>query len=305
MLMTKTKIISDNEYKDHLTILNPMELNPMESNPMESNPIESNPMESNPLFISTVNSAINQFPDINSVEFDDDKKTQDAIVVETGDQKGINWDQANITTLNNWIIECNKQQFIYEDALETILLKSKYIKIFMLILCTIQSAISISNLGIDDNQDIYLVWTFKIILIITSALTYILTQVMALEKYDDNIKSYTSYIESLNILLSDLTTTSDIKFELRPDGDKFILDYKDIFTNIYRKSPYIGQTEWKAAINEYSSYLKNLDSGMDDYRGRKRHTYTRYVVDSGNYSLACGDSSPRKVRSIQKYGNIR
>ena len=28
--------------------------------------------------------------------------------------RGTNWDQENITTINNWIIECNKQEYVYD-----------------------------------------------------------------------------------------------------------------------------------------------------------------------------------------------
>lgn len=211
---------------------------------------------------------------------DKDKKQPDLTKIEDGYQKGINWDQGNITTLNEWIVECNKQQFIYEDALEKILKKSNKIKIFMLILCAIQSLLSVSNLGIGDTQNVYLVWGFKIVLTITSTLTYMCTQYTTLEKYDETIKSYTSYIDNLNSLLSDLTTTSDIKPELRPDGDKFIIEHKAAYTNIYRKCPHIDQTQWKDAIDEYNEYIRKLDSGDDDYHGRKRHAYTRYVTES-------------------------
>jgi hypothetical protein len=218
--------------------------------------------------------------EVKSAQFQE--KHDDQRQQETNYQRGINWDQSNTATLNEWIMECNKQQFIYEDVIEKILKKSNLVKIFILILCAIQSLISVCNLGIGDTQNVYLSWGIKIVLSITSTLTYMLTQYMTLKKYDDNIKSYTSYIENLNNLLSDLTTTSDIKPELRPDGDKFIIDRKDVYMNIYRKCPYIGQTEWKDAIDEYNEYLKHLDTKVDNYHGRKRHAYNRYVTDSGD-----------------------
>jgi hypothetical protein len=241
--------------------------------------------------VITISSSEKQTPDgLNPIEVGpaqfqtrhDNRRQHDSTTLETDYQRGINWDQSNTMTLNEWITECNKQQFIYEDVIEKILKKSNLIKIFILILCAIQSLISVCNLGIGDTQNVYLSWGIKIVLSITSTLTYTLTQYMTLEKYDDNIKSYTSYIENLNNLLSDLTTTSDIKPELRPDGDKFIIDRKDIYMNIYRKCPYIGQTEWKDAIDEYNDYLKHLDTKADNYHGRKRHAYTRYVTDSGD-----------------------
>lgn len=234
----------------------------------------------------------NTTADPNSSGPDDYADQQALDVKEAGYQKGTNWDADNISTLNEWIVDCNKQQFIYDYVLDKILSKSKIVKILMLILCAVQSLISVSNLGVGDDTNVYMVWSFKIVLSVTSALSYILTQYMTLEKYEDIIKSYTSYTESLGNFLSDLTATSDIKPGLRPDGDKFILDHKDVYTNIFEKSPYMAQSDWTQAIAQYAIYLKNIDNGTDDYHGRKRNAYSRYVIDPATGQPSSRPTSP-------------
>jgi len=108
-------------------------------------------------------------------------------------------------------------------------------------------------------------------------MTYILTQYINLEKFDDMIKEYTTYTEIIGNFLSTIISTADMKIELRPNGDSFILSNKDIYSEIYRKSPYINHTYWKAAVAEYENYLKNTDVEKHSYLSRKRTVYTKYA----------------------------
>lgn len=195
----------------------------------------------------------------------------------------MNWDAENIKTLNEWIVECNKQQYIYDFVLDKILTKSKQINVVLLIICAVQSLINVANIGVGDNQNIYVVWSFKVLLGLLSAFSYIFTQYMILVKYDDTIKSYTAYLEGLNIFISDLTSTSDIKPSLRSDGDKYILDHKTMYNNIFQKSPFMNQSDWRDANAQYQIYLKNLDSGSVDYNGRRRQAraVVRYMMYAG------------------------
>jgi hypothetical protein len=213
---------------------------------------------------------------INELRRDLEQKQQEVIEKQAAN-KGGNWDAANINTLNNWIKECNKQQFVYDSVLDKIINKSKKIKVFMLILCAIQSLISVSNLGINDSDNIYVTWTIKIVLSLISAFTYIFTQYMTLEKFEETIKSYTLYIETIGNFLSDMVTTADIKVELRPNGDQFILDNKDNYSNIFRKSPYIKQSYWMESLKEYSCYILTIGEG-NDYNSRKIRAYDKYAM---------------------------
>lgn len=214
---------------------------------------------------------------INEIRSDLEQKQKELRTIQNS--RGINWDAGNIVTLDTWIKECNKQQFIYDSVLDKIINRSKTIKIIMLILCAVQLLINTSNLGLTDNNTNYqLVLGIKIVISVISALTYVLTQYMSLEKFEEDIKKYTSYTETLGNFMSDMVSIADIKLELRPDGDKFIVNNKDVYSNIYRTSPYIKQSYWIAGIKDYNNYLNSLDAGGNDYRGRKRRLYNRYAA---------------------------
>lgn len=205
---------------------------------------------------------------------------ENMITTEAEYQKGINWDSHNIDTLSNWIVECNKQQFIYDYVLDKTLTTSHNVKIFMLLMSAIQIIISVVNLGVANSQNLYVIWSFKIILATVSTLIYAATQYTVIQKYDEIIKSYTSYTENLGKFLNELTMVSDIKLELRPNGDKFILDNEALFTSICQKCPFMAQSNWKQAMSNYTSYINNLGSGADDYNGRNRRVYDKYVLNT-------------------------
>ena len=214
---------------------------------------------------------------INEIRSDLEQKQKELRKIQN--PKGINWDSGNIATLDTWIKECNKQQFVYDSVLDKIISRSKTIKIVMLILCAVQLLINTSNLGLtDNNSNYYLVLGIKIVVSVISALSYVLTQYVSLEKFEEDIKKYTSYTETLGNFMSDMVSIADIKLELRPDGDKFIVDNKDVYSNIYRTSPYIKQRYWIDSIKDYNNYLDNLDAGGNDYRARKRRLYNRYAA---------------------------
>jgi hypothetical protein len=220
------------------------------------------------------------------------------IDLEAGYQKGINWDQSNNDTLDNWIAECNKQQFIYEYVLDKIINKSKINKVILLILCALQTAITVSNLGID-NENQALLLSYKIILTIISTITYIVTQYATIQKYDDIIKSYTSFIETIDKFLSNLVATSDIKAELRPDGDKFILDNKNIYMRICQTNPPMEKSNWNEAINYYKQYLNNLVNGKEDYYGQKRNAYKKNISSNNERSDTHSNISIQPTQPIQ------
>jgi hypothetical protein len=208
----------------------------------------------------------------------DIKNIKDIIEKQNEYEKGINWDEENINTLDNWISECVKQHFIYDYVLDKIIMKSKITKIIMLIVCAIQSIISVTNLGIQDN--IYMMWAFKILLSISSVTTYIITQYTTIEKIDDDIKSYTIYTENIKKFLSNLTATADIKSELRPDGNKFINDHKELYMNICQTNPNMSQGDWNDANSHYTEFLTHLDT--NNYHGRNKKAYTYYISGSKN-----------------------
>jgi hypothetical protein len=181
------------------------------------------------------------------------------INLNTDNDFGTSWDPGNITTLHIWINDCNKRQFIYDNALEKVAKKSKKINITILIFGGIMSLITGINLGITDQSNSSLSWGIKIATFVISAIIYTLSQYSGLCKFDDTIKAYTMYTNCISNFLSIIVSTVDMKVQFRPDGDKFIMDNNTIYTKLRRDAPYIDQTYWTSGALEYNKYIKDAD----------------------------------------------
>lgn len=195
---------------------------------------------------------------------------------------GQNWDDENNETLNNWIKECSRQQYIYDYVLDRIITKSKRIKIILLILSSIQSLVSVADLGFSDNVYQIPTWIIKSIIAIISILTVIFTQYLSLEKIEENIKRYTTYTNFIDDFLSDLIPTANIKIALRPDGNKYILEQKEIYEKIQKDSPYVIQSYWNDGLAEYHKYILGIS---DAHYARKRKIYDNCTINARHLTL--------------------
>jgi len=192
---------------------------------------------------------------------------------------GTNWDNSNTKTLELWIKECNKQEYIYDSILEKIKERSKFVKLLLMIISTITMLLTTSGLGLSENSNIYLYWTYKILIAVLSTITYGLTSYQKLENYDDIIEQYTRYTDKIGNFLASIVSISEIKKTLRPDGDKYIIDNRKIYSDIYRESPYIKHSHWKKGIVSYNNYVLNIDN---DYCSRKRNDIAKYININSN-----------------------
>jgi hypothetical protein len=211
-----------------------------------------------------------------------------------------NWDDENINTVNMWLKEGNKQEFIYESVLEKIVHKSKRIKIILLIITAIQSLVTISNLGLDETKDYALILSIKILMTILATISYILTQIMSIEKFEDIIKEYTLYTDNIGNFLSVIFATADLKPELRQNGDDFILNNRETYADIYKNSPYMKQSYWLQGIEEYNKYIETIDVDAHNHRSRKRKIFDDYAkMNNNNININ------RNVRNISNTPNVR
>ena len=172
------------------------------------------------------------------------------------DKKGYTWDTDNNITIQKWKLECDRNHFIYSNILEILMKKSKNIKLIMIILTAIQSLIAISNLGINNNVSESIIWTIKVLTSIISTVSFILTQYLTLQKYDDDIKNITDYLIHLKLFLKEITIISNIKNELRPNGDKYITDSEKTYLDIQSKSPSISPQIYQNNLQLFEKFMK-------------------------------------------------
>ena len=179
--------------------------------------------------------------------------------------QGTNWD--NTKTIERWIRECDKQEYIYiyDSVLDKIKERSNFVKLLRLIISTISMLLTTSGIGLTDNSNVYIQWTYKILVAILSTIIYGLTSYQKLEKYDDIIEKYNRYTDKIGNFIANIVSISEIKTELRPDGD------------IYRESPYIKHSHWKDGIISYNNYILNVDN---NYCARKRNDIAKYIDNS-------------------------
>jgi hypothetical protein len=172
------------------------------------------------------------------------------------EKKGYTWDTDNNETIKKWKVECDRNHFIYSNILDVLMKKSKQIKLVMIILTAIQSLIAISNLGISNDVSQTIIWLIKILTSVISTVSFILTQYLTLQKYDDDIKNITDYLINLKLFLKEITIISNIKNELRPNGDKYITDNEKTYLDIQSKSPTISPKIYQENLQSYDRFIK-------------------------------------------------
>lgn len=188
-----------------------------------------------------------------------------------------NWGQGNKKTVTKWIKESNKQNFMYERVREIIQARFKKLTLALMILSGIRSLLDVSNFAISESDYPEVALGFKIGLTILGFVAFVITSYIKVEKFGDTIQEYTSYIERLENFLSSLVSVTDVKPELRPDGDEFVYGNRETYAAIYRDSPYITHDNFDKASQDYKDYVENADPEKQTHCSRKRANYAAFA----------------------------
>ena len=194
------------------------------------------------------------------------------------EERGKNWDNENENTVGHWILKCDKETYIYEVVLEKTKNIYKWITMFILTFGIIQTLLSVAKLGMGTSIDKWIMLCFDIVFAILAGLITLLVNYLKIDKFEDNIQLYTSHVDKLDGFSSNLITTMDMKKELRPNGNIFVINNRDKFNNIIKNGPDIKSSDWKKAKKEYEKYISGktndnsyiLLESYEDYYGRKR-----------------------------------
>jgi len=187
------------------------------------------------------------------------------------------WDYINENTLHLWIQDCDKKRYTYDYALEKLIEKSKFIKITLLIFSAIQTLLSVSILGITGLSETTTL-CINIILSILSSIIYTFNQYSNIVKFDEMIKIYTIYIENLSDFLSNIVSVADMKSELRPNGNTYIIDKSNIYSSLYKNAPNLDHKLMLKALKEYDKYSLNNDLEKGNYLVQKSCNLKKYIV---------------------------
>lgn len=189
-----------------------------------------------------------------------------------------NWGKENARTVTKWITESNKQNFVYERVREILQERFKKLTLTLMIISGMRSLLDVSNFGISEADYPYVALGFKIGMTILGFITLVITCYIKVEKFEDIIQSYTSYIERLENFLASLISITDIKRELRPDGDTFVYQNRETYAAIYRDSPYITQENLTTGNKDYKDYVLNVDPEKQLHCSRKRANYANFAL---------------------------
>jgi hypothetical protein len=203
---------------------------------------------------------------INSMEFKD-------ISVSTIN----NWDSVNDETLHLWIQDCDKKRFTYDYSLDKLIEKSKCMKITLLIFSAIQTLLTVSILGLTGLSETTTL-CINVINSILAAIIYSLNQYSGIAKFDDTIKIYTIYIENVSDFLSNIVSVADMKSELRPNGNTYILEKSNVYSTLYKNAPNLDHKQMLEAIKEYEKYSKNNDLEKGNYLLQKSFNFKKYII---------------------------
>lgn len=199
--------------------------------------------------------------------------------------RGTNWDISNNITVNKWITECEKQNYLYDRVLDNI--RSEYNKISLLIfiIVAITSAFEYIQIGLSQTTYPQIYFAIKIILIILTTLTTIFTGYVQISNFSERMEVLKGYTGRLANFLSNLISEMSMKPELRKDGNDFILQNTEIYNGLYRDSPFIKENDYKKGIELYNKFIEphNLETGQAiDYSQRNRIKLNSIVIKNKN-----------------------
>ena len=214
------------------------------------------------------------FLDIQNINFEiEEKKIENQEIVRLMSN---NWDSRNTNAITKWIKEGNKQSFIYDIVRDSLQKEVKILTIIIMVFSGIQSLLSVSQFGIKETDYPTLALVFKIITAILSTIVFMITSYIKNSKFEDVIQVLTSYIEKVDRFLSSLISITDIKPELRPDGDIFVSEQRKEYGEIY-KAPNLTKKQLTKGMKDYKKYVLNVDPEKEIHCSRKRANYVFFA----------------------------
>lgn len=159
----------------------------------------------------------------------------------------------NDKTIYLWQNKCNKDIYIYNYSLDRIFLKSKLIKIIIVMFISVQFALLTANVGLNTTLDQNIILAIKIIIFILSLIIYTIVLYFFIQNYDYTIKEIAEHINNLKIFTKDILNIQNIN-----QIDDFIKINQKIYLNLQNKSPKIDTNIYQESLNSYYENINDI-----------------------------------------------
>lgn len=187
------------------------------------------------------------------------KNSTDSINIDNNEGKNEenNWNIQNEQTINNWKNNFEEMSYVYELTLQKYKTKINIISMIAFIISSLQTTLTFSNLGINEEENPDITLIVKILLIVLALVVNISNGIIKIYKWNDIVESYKGYTEKLQSFSTILISETELPKELRKNALDFIIQHKASYIEILRSSPDICKKEYMIGLKEYNNYIKN------------------------------------------------
>ena len=180
------------------------------------------------------------------------KNTKEQINIEENDDK-------NEKTINTWKNNFEEMSYVYEFTLQKYKNKINCISMLAFIVSSLQTTLTFSNLGINEEEQPDITLGIKIALIVFALVVNISNGVIKIYKWNDTVETYKGYVEKLQSFYTILISETELPPQLRKNALDFIIQHKSSYLEILRNSPDICKNEYMNGLNDFNKY-KEIDN---------------------------------------------
>jgi hypothetical protein len=159
----------------------------------------------------------------------------------------------NEKIIYTWKHKCSKDIYIYNYSSDKLLLKSKLMKIIIVVFASVQFALLTANVGLNNTINQNIILTIKIIIFILSLIMYAIVLYFFVQNYDYTIKEIAEYINDLKIFSKDIINAQNTN-----QIDDFIKINQKIYYNLQNRSPKIDINIYQESLNSYYENVNNV-----------------------------------------------
>lgn len=171
-----------------------------------------------------------------------------------------NWKDKNRKTVINWRDDLTQIGFAYDYIISKYRKKEKKYSIWLFIISTIITTISLSQLNNSEDEDKVLSIIYKIVFAILSFIATILSGIQKINNYSKLIEEYRIYVDDLENFVSILSSELILPDNLRKDAIEFILLHRGTFQKFLSNNPDVDDTHYKEGIDMYINYIDNIEN---------------------------------------------
>ena len=180
----------------------------------------------------------------------------------TGDTVYNNWSSRNEKTVRDWQDAVAKSSFLYDVILEKKKNWLESMSISILCVTAISSLFSLTQFGIPEDEYPWIAILFKLLLVITTITSTILSGIISIKGYENIIQKLSTYIQKLDNFFARVKSQLFLHSKIREDAIEFIKKENKDFTAIMIDVPEIDRSELDNADKVYNEFIRNNNNNI-------------------------------------------